>query len=131
MSRMMGAFNSAYGQQTITFNYTSALVTTKFFIASRPTKVKHIRGIVVTQGSGGACTLQVYKAADTVAIASGKLLHSGTYDLAGTADAAQTMTMATDQNTVTLNEGDSIGFVLTGTATSAVGVIEVVLEPLS
>ena len=109
----------------ITLNYTSALVTQTIYTASRPVKIKAINGRTRVAGSGGACTLAFYKAASTVAVGSGTALHSGSFNVAGTADTNQALTLSTDVNTLTLAAGDSIGYVLTGTATSAVGNISI------
>jgi len=128
--RMMGVADSAMMRDHVNMNYTSALVTQKFFIATIPCVVVDISGVPRVAGSGGACTLQVFKAPSGTAVGSGALLHSGTYDLVGTADKNQTLTLVSTPETLRLNPGDSLGYVLTGTATNAVGMIQVTLEPI-
>lgn len=129
MGRMLGAFDSAYGQQNINFDYVAALVTQKVYVAARRSLVVDIRGVTRVAGSGGACSVQFFKAPSGTAVGSGTLLHSGTFDLVGTADINQVLTLVGNVDTLTLNVGDSIGYVLTGTATSAVGTITVTIEP--
>ena len=129
MGRMLGSTDSGYCQQTINFDYTSALVTQKFYVAPKAMVIADIRGCPRVAGSGGACTLQFFKAASGVAVGSGTLLHGGTYDLVGTADINQVLTLVSNPDSLKLAAGDSIGYVLTGTATSAVGTLGVTLEP--
>ena len=69
-------------------------------------------------------------AATTVAIGSGTALHTGTFDIVGTADANQVVSLSATVADVTLAAGDSIGYVLTGTATSAVGNVTITLVPV-
>lgn len=128
--RMLGVVDSAMCQQNINFDYTAALVTQKFFVAVRPSIVVDIRGVTRVAGSGGACTVAFFKAASGVAVGSGVALNTGSYNLVGTADTNQVLTLVTDQTALTLQPGDSIGYVLTGTATSAVGTFAVTIEPV-
>ncbi len=130
-NRAMGVANSTRAAKIINFNYTVALVTQKVFTAPYPMIVTGIVGVPRVAGSGGACTVQFWKAASGVAVASGTLLHSGTYDLVGTADINQDLTLVGSQTARTLAAGDSIGYVLTGTATSAVGAFTITLEPVA
>ena len=130
MGRMLGSTDSSYCQQTITHPYISSLVTQKIFIATVPVRVVAINGVTRVAGSGGACTVSFYKAASGVAVGSGTLLHSGSFNLVGTADTNQTLTLVSNVDTLTLVPGDSIGYVLSGTATSAVGTVNVVVEPV-
>lgn len=130
MGRMLGSVDSAMCQKTIGFNYTSALVTQKFYVAPSPRRVVAIQGVTRVAGSGGACTVSIYKSPSGTAVGSGTLLHSGTFDLVGTADTNQVLTLVPNVDSLTLAAGDSLGFVLTGTATSAVGYFGVTLEPV-
>ena len=129
MGRSLGVADSTACQQNVNFDYTAALVTQKFYIAPRASVVVDIRGCVRVAGSGGACTLQVFKVPDGVAVASGSLLHTGTYNLVGTVDTQQVLTLVTDSTVLNMKPGDALGYVLTGTATSAVGTIGVTIEP--
>lgn len=122
--------NSNSATMSIPFNYISTLVTQAIWTATRAVRVKAIIGRVRVAGSGGACTLSFYKAGSTVAVGSGTILHSGSYNVAGTADANQTLTLSPTVADVTLAAGDSIGYVLTGTATSAVGNVTIHLTPV-
>src|ERR1700740_2274079 len=105
MGRMLGAVDSAYCRANVNFDYTAALVTQKFYIESAPQGriVVDIRGAVRVAGSGGACTLQIFKVPDGVAVASGTLLHSGTYNLVGTVDTQQILTLVPDPTNTGLN----------------------------
>lgn len=129
--RFLGAANATSYSKFITINYVAALVTQKVFVAPVACVVIGIAGVPRVAGSGGACTLAFYKAADAVAVGSGSLLHSGTFNVAGTADTNQYLTLVTDQTVLQMAAGDSIGYVLTGTATSAVGNITITVEPLN
>jgi len=130
-NRNMGVSNATRASKFITVPYIASLVTQKVFVAPFPCIVTGIVGVPRVAGSGGACTVQFWKAASGVAVASGTLLHSGTYDLVGTADINQDLTLVGSQTARTLAAGDSIGYVLTGTATSAVGAITITLEPVA
>lgn len=131
MGRVLGAVDSSQCQQTINRDYTSALVTQKIFVAPRACVVVDIRGATRVAGSGGACTVSFFKVASGVAVASGTLLHTGSFNLVGTADTNQVLTLATNPDTLVLQVGDAIGYVLSGTATSAVGTFGVTVEPLA
>lgn len=113
----------------VTMNYTASLVTQPIFTAARKYKVKSITGRVRVAGTGGACTISFYKAPSGTAIGSGTLLHSGSFNLVGTADANQSLTLSTTIGVLDIASGNSIGYVLTGTATSAVGSVSLGLQP--
>lgn len=121
---------STAGFIPIPMNYTASMVTQTIYTASRAVRVKSILGRVRVAGSGGACTIAFFKAATTVAVGSGVALHSGSYNIVGTADANQTLTLSATVSDVTLAAGDSIGYVLTGTPTSAVGNVTVTVVPV-
>jgi hypothetical protein len=134
MGKMLGVTDSSFCQQTIPIEYTAALVTQKVWLSPhsiRQMRVVDIRGVTRVAGSeGSAVTVSIYKAASGVAVASGTLLHTGTFDVKGTADTNQVLTLAANPDTLTINPGDSIGYALTGTATAAVGVFQITLEPV-
>ena len=130
MGRSLGSVDSAMCQQNINLEYIATLVTQKVWVAPRACIVVDIRGATRVAGSGGACSIQFFKAASGVAVGSGTLLHAGTFDLVGTADTNQVLTLVPDNAKLTLAAGDSIGYVLTGTATSAVGCVAVTIEPV-
>jgi hypothetical protein len=74
-------------------------------------------------------TASVVKASGTTAITSGTALHSGTYNLKGTANTVQSLTLSTTSGVTALAAGDRIGIDFTGTLTAATGVITVCLAP--
>ncbi len=133
MGRMLGVVDSSHCRAAINKDYIATLVTQAFYCESAPQgrRVVDIRGRTRVAGSGGACTLQVFKVPSGVAVASGTLLHSGSYNLVGTADTVQVLTLVADPTgtKLLLLPGDSLGYVLTGTATSAVGTLTVTTEP--
>lgn len=128
--RMLGAANATSQSKFVSFNYTAALVTQKVFVAPIRLRLTAIQGVPRVAGSGGACTLIFYKAADGIAVGSGTRLHSGTYNVAGTADTNQYLTLVAPESSLTFEAGDAIGYVLTGTATDAVGAITATFEPV-
>lgn len=133
-NRAVGVMNATLASEIITLSYIATLVTDVIMTAPLPMVVTDITGRVRVAGTGGACTLSFYKVPNGIAIANGTLLHTGTYNMVGSADANQTLTLVAN-NTGTppplnLAAGDSIGYVLTGTATSAVGIVNVTLEYL-
>lgn len=100
-----------------------------FFVADRPYRVVGIRGAVDVSGTGGACTAVIRKVPSGTALASGTALHSSSFNLAGTANTNQTLTLSTTASDLVIAAGDRIAFDLTGTATSATGAITVHLAP--
>jgi hypothetical protein len=118
-------------QKYINFEYDANTVTQKVFIIPRNLRLVGIRGVTRVAGSGGACTFSFYKSASEVAVASGTLLHDGTFNLAGTADTNQTMTLVSNSSgALDFVSGDSIGLALSGTPTSAVGCVQFTFEPM-
>ena len=124
-----GAGGGDGGFLPITLNYTATTVDCTLFTADRPYVVKAIRGRVDVAGTGGACTAQIRKVPSGTALTSGTVLHSGTYNLVGTAATQQALTLSTTPSDLLMAAGDSICYDLTGTATSAVGAISVTLNP--
>lgn len=113
----------------VTLNYLAATTDCTIFTADRPYTVKAIRGRVDVAGTGGACTAVIRKVPSGTALTSGTALHTGSYNLVGTANAQQTLTLSTTASDLLLAAGDSLAYDLTGTATSAVGNISVLLNP--
>ncbi|MES2187958.1 MAG: hypothetical protein V4505_25630 [Pseudomonadota bacterium] len=124
-----GSANGDGGFIPVTFNYTASSTDASFFVADRPYVVKAIRGRVDVAGTGGACTAVIRKVPTTIALTSGTALHTGSFNLAGTALAQQALTLSTTASDILLAAGDALAFDLTGTATSAVGCITVTLNP--
>ena len=115
----------------ITFNYTSTVVTGQIFTTPFKCQVSDILGNTTVAGTdGSAVTFAFYKSPSGTAVGSGTILHSGTFNVKGTANTNQTLTLVPNVTTLTLNKGDSIGVVLTGTATTAQGCITIALEPI-
>lgn len=113
----------------VVLNYTAAIVDCTMFTADRPYVVKGIRGRVDVAGTGGACTAVIRKVASGTAITSGTALHSSSFNLVGTVNTQQALTLSTTASDLLLAAGDSICFDMTGTATSAVGALSVTLNP--
>lgn len=130
-NRTLGAANATSYSKFIVLNYISSLVTQKIFTAPFPCVVTGIQGVTRVAGSGGAATVAFFKSASGVTVGNGVALNSGSFDLVGTADINQELTLSTTASALQLAAGDSIGYVLTGTATSAVGSITITIEPLS
>lgn len=128
--RALGVMDSQGACKYVNFKYDANTVTQAAVIIEFPCRLVAIRGRPRVAGSGGACTLSFYKCASTIAAASGTLQHAGTYDIAGTADANQTLTMVANTDSRAFVAGDSLNVVLSGTPTSAVGVITFTFDPL-
>lgn len=131
-NRALGVETSTTCAKTIQYNYISTLVTQAIWVAPWPCIVTHIQGRPRVAGSdGSAVSLSFYKVPDATAVASGTLLHTGSYDMKGTADTNQTLTLVGNADSLTLKAGDALGYALTGTATSAVGTVTVTVEPIA
>ena len=129
--RALGVGNATSESKFIAFKYDANSVTQKIFIAPFALRVTAIQGATRVAGSGGACTYSFYKAADGVAVASGTVLHSGSFDVVGTADTNQYLTLSTNPDDLTFAAGDALGAALTGTPTSAVGAVTITFEPVA
>lgn len=113
----------------VTLLYLATTVDCTLFTADRPYVVKAIRGRVDVAGTGGACTATIRKVPSATAITSGTALHTGSFNLVGTVNTQQALTLSNTASDLLLATGDSIAYDLTGTATSAVGSISVTLNP--
>lgn len=113
----------------VTLPYIATTVDCTLFTADRAYVVKAIRGRVDVAGTGGACTATIRKVASGTAITSGTALHTGSFNLVGTVNTQQALTLSATASDLLLAAGDSIAYDLTGTATSAVGAISVILNP--
>lgn len=109
--------------------YVATTVSNSAFTAARAYVVQAISGRVETAGTGGACTFSIYKTPSGTAGASGVLLHTGTFNLVGTAATVQNLALSATASALLMAAGDSIYVALTGTATSAVGSLTVTLCP--
>ncbi len=110
-------------------NTTGAFLTVSGPVFQRRMIVKSIQGVVDTQASN-AVTATVFRAPSGTALGSGTALHTGTFNLQGTAATNQTLTLATNAATLDLAAGARIGFVISGAPGAAgVGCITVTLAP--
>lgn len=108
----------------------NTFTTQVLLVAQRALRVKGIVGRVNVAGTdGSAVTATIYKAPSGTAIASGTALHSGTFNLKGSAATNQTLTLDTTAGVLDIAAGDTIGLVITGTPTTAAGGISVHLTP--
>lgn len=110
-------------------NYNVPAADTSFFTADRPYIVKAVRGRVDIAGTGGACTATIRKAVSGTIGTSGVAVHSGTYNLVGTVNTMQALTLSTTASDLLMAAGDSLYIDYTGTATSAIGSVTVTLNP--
>lgn len=116
---------------TVSVNHVyNAPADTPFFVADRAYKVLSIRGRVAVVGSdGGAVTAEIRKAPSGTAPGSGTILHTGTLNLKGTANANQSLTLSSTAADLLLASGDSLIIDVSGTTTAATGVVSVLLLP--
>lgn len=102
-----------------------------FVVVSRAMRVVSITVRPLVVGSdGSAVTGVVKKVASGTAIASGTALHSGTIDFKGTINTNQSLTLSTTDANLQLASGDAVGIDVTGTTTSARGVISIEVVPI-
>jgi tetrahydromethanopterin S-methyltransferase subunit H len=129
--RTRGVATAVDEAKVVTFNYVAALVTQKFFTAAAPMLVVDITVTPRVAGNdAGVVNLAFFKAASGVAVGSGTpITAAAAANLKGTADVNQVLTLVSDPAALTMQVGDSLGYVLTGTATLAVGCVTVTLEP--
>lgn len=111
-------------------NYDANTPDRTFFVADRAYIIKSIRGRVDVAGTGGACTAQIRKTASGTAPASGTVVHTSSFNLVGTANSNQTLTLSSTASDLLMAAGDALSYDLTGTATSAVGNITVLMSPV-
>lgn len=113
---------------TYAWNAASLAVDCSFFTANRTYRVLYIVGRVDVVGSNGsAVTGEIRKVASATALASGTLIHTGSFNLKGTATNNQVLTLSATPANLLLAAGDSLVFDLTGTSTAAVGSVTVAL----
>jgi hypothetical protein len=98
-------------------------------VMTRRMVVKAITG-VPDVATSNAATVSIYKAPSATAIASGTLLHTGTYNAQGTAATNQTLTLSTTAGALDVAAGNRIGAVISGAPGAAgAGSITVTLAP--
>jgi hypothetical protein len=130
--RLVGADGTTLSGFQLTANpYTATSVDMTIFTATRACVVTGITGRVDTAGTdASAVTAQVRKVPSGTAMTGGTVLHSGTYNLKGTANTNQALTLSTTDGALRLAAGDSIVIDFTGVLTAAAGCISVTLAPL-
>src|SRR5262245_43356567 len=83
--------------------------------------------VEVAGTDGGAVTGALKKAASGTDIAAGTALTTATFDLKGTVDTNQTLTVSATSSALDIATGNAIGVDVTGTLTNARGVVTVTL----
>jgi hypothetical protein len=111
---------------TINYNVPVATTTALIFYASRAYVLDAIVGRTFVAGTGGAATVSFYLAPSGTAPAAGTVLHSGTFNMVGTINTDQTLTLTT----TAIPAGSGVYAVYTGTATSAIGGVSVQGRPV-
>ena len=118
------------GFLTVNIEYVAASVDKVCYVAPRKMIVKKIVGRPTVAGTdAGAVTAVIKKAASGTAITSGTALHSSSYNLKGTADTIQSLTLSTTASDLQIAAGTAIGIDFTGTLTAATGVVTITLAP--
>lgn len=127
---LQGTDRDGGGFVNLNIEYNASSIDKTVFVATRAYVVQGISGSPTVAGSdGSAVTGTIKKASGTTAIASGAALHSSTYNLKGTADTVQALTLSTTAGVTSIAAGDRIGVDFAGTLTAAVGTITVCLAP--
>ena len=110
-------------------NTTGAFLTSSGAILNRRMIIKAITGVVDTAATN-AVTAALWKAPSATALASGVALHTGTYNLQGTASTNQSLTLSTVAGALDVAAGSRIGFVISAApGVAGAGVITVTLAP--
>lgn len=134
--RALGVFLPAQAAEVVNVDYIATLVTQAFYVAPAPMIVTGIIGRPSVAGTdGSAVSLSFYKCGAGVTPANGTILHNGSYNLKGTIHTNQILDTVSSAGTsspnpLVLAAGDALAYVLTGTATAAVGVFCITLEYL-
>lgn len=110
---------------TINYSVPATGTAQLLFYTPRAVVIDNIEGRTTVAGTGGAATATVYMAPSGTAPASGTALHSGTFNLVGTINTDQALTLTTTQ----VPAEYAVYVVFTGTATSATGGITVMGRP--
>lgn len=105
-----------------TVEWTAASVDKVFFIAPRACRVVSITPRPTVAGTdGGAVTATIRKCASGTAIGSGTALHASGFDLKGTANTNQAVTLSPTAADLEIPAGTALAIDFTGTLTSATG----------
>lgn len=141
-SRALGGAFADDMSKYITYSYADPVVSNYMCCTgSEPRLLTGIRGVPFTAGTDlSAVTMTFYMApaasGSSVALSSGTQLSSSTYNMKGTVNVVQTLPLkyqgsAPPPNGIVIPPYTAIGFVVTGTTTAAVGMVQVILEPAS
>lgn len=120
--------NAAIMLATFAWSAGMAMTGRTIFTATRAMRVTALIGRVDVV-NGGAATFTLSKAPSGTAFSAGTLLHTGSFNLAGTANTNQTLALTGTAANLLLAAGDSVGIVETGALGTAVGAITVHLTP--
>jgi hypothetical protein len=116
---------------SVSIPWNASSVDEVFFVANAPYCVVGAKARVTAAGTdGSAVTGAIKHAGDGTAISGGTAIHSGTFDLKGTANTAQALTLSTTSSDLKLAAGEGLGIDFAGTLTTATGIATVDLRPL-
>ena len=131
MGRSSGSAGATrYVVASYRWNAVNLALSSAFFVADRAYTVRGIRGRVDALGVDiGTVTAVVRKVPSGTAIASGTVLHTGSFNLKGTDDSNQTLALSSTPSDLAIVAGDALAVHLTGVPTSGQGCVSVTLEP--
>lgn len=115
------------GYVRLSFRIDANSVDGHVFIADRAYVVVSAKEIHSTAG-GSSAAVQVRKCTGTTAPASGTAIAQATFDLTATVNTTQTATLSATAADYTLAAGDKLAFDFSGTLTSLVGAVTIVLR---
>ena len=115
----------SFMSNVLNYNVPVAATAVCLMNVGRAMVIDTIIGRPFVAGTGGAATVAVWKAPSGTAPISGTQLHSGTFNMVGTINTDQSLTLTT----TTVAAGESVWAVFTGTATSAIGAISLNARP--
>ncbi len=136
LGKMIGIPSVSDVNKFIAHIYGEGIVTSIMCITgAAPRLLTAIQCVPITAGTDvGAVTLAFFYANTTSGtsstLANGTSVSTGTVNLKGTVNVLQSLTL-TNTAGVLIPPYSAIGFVLTGTATAAVGTLQIVLDPAS
>lgn len=116
--------NTTTTTMAVNVEWNAASVDKVFFVAPRACRVLSITARPTVAGTdGGAVTATIRKCASGTAIGSGTALHASGFDLKGTANTNQAVTLSAPD--VEIPVGTALAIDFTGTLTSATGAVTV------
>ena len=127
-----GASDGTGSPESATATYNASSVDLTFYVAPRAMLVTGINCRPTVAGTdAGAVTAVIRKVPSGTAITSGTALHSSSFNLKGTANTNQALTLSTTGSNLLLAAGDALAVDFTGTLTSATGSVTVALIPVA